>query len=65
MAYSIQHYFCSFKAGDFERISDHSVNVLESVEELNEKKFLPWDNIVTGTSKDELRRIYITKVKGD
>ena len=46
-------------------LSKTGVDIKSYLEELNEKKFLPWDNIVTGTSKDELRRIYITKVKGD
>lgn len=41
------------------------VEVKELLEELNEKKLLPWDNIVIGTSKEELRRIYVNKVKGD
>ncbi len=35
------------------------------LEIINEKKVLPWDNITVGTGKEELRRIYINKVKGD
>lgn len=38
--------------GDFERISDHSINILESAEELKEKEI-----IFSGTAKDELRVI--------
>ena len=38
--------------GDFERISDHSVNILESAEELREKEI-----IFSGTAKNELRII--------
>lgn len=41
------------------------IDIKEYLEELNEKKLLPWDNIVIGTSKEELRRIYINKVKGE
>lgn len=41
------------------------VDVKEYLEELNCKKELPWDNIMVGTSKEELRRIYINRVKGD
>lgn len=41
------------------------VDIKSYLEELNEKKVLPWDNIVISTPKEELRRIYINKVKGD
>lgn len=41
------------------------IDIKEYLEELNDKKVLPWDNIVVGTSKEELRRIYLNKVKGD
>ena len=41
------------------------IDIKEYLEELNDKKVLPWDNIVVGTSKEELRRIYLNRVKGD
>lgn len=41
------------------------IDVKAYLESLNEKKVLPWDNIVIGTSKEELRRIYVNRVKGD
>ena len=41
------------------------VDIKEYLEELNDKKILPWDNIVLGTSKEELRRIYVNRIKGD
>ena len=41
------------------------IDIKEYLEELNYKKVLPWDNIVIGTSKEELRRIYLNRVKGD
>ena len=40
------------------------VDIKEYLEEKNEKVILPWDNIVIGTAKDELRRIYLNKIKG-
>lgn len=41
------------------------VDIKEYLEEKNEKLVMPWDNIVIGTSKEELRRIYLTKIKGE
>ncbi len=41
------------------------IDIKNYLEELNEKKLLPWDNIVVGTSKEELRRIYVNRIKGD
>lgn len=41
------------------------VDIKWYLQELNEKKILPWDNIYVGTDKDELRRIYINNIKGD
>lgn len=38
--------------GDFERISDHGVNILESVEELHEKEI-----VFSGTAKAEMRTL--------
>ena len=38
--------------GDFERISDHGVNILESVEELREKEIA-----FSGSAKDEMRTL--------
>ena len=46
-------------------LSKTGVDIKRYLEELNEKKLLPWDNIIVGTSKEELRRIYVTKIKGD
>lgn len=41
------------------------VDIKEYLEAINEKIVLPWDNINVKTTKDELRRMYINKVKGD
>lgn len=41
------------------------VDIKNYLEEMNEKKILPWDNIVISTPKEELRRIYINRIKGD
>ena len=41
------------------------VELKKYLEELNEKVLLPWDNIHVLTQKEELRRIYINKIKGD
>lgn len=41
------------------------IDIKDYLEELNDKKVLPWDNIVIGTPKEELRRIYLNRVKGD
>jgi len=41
------------------------VDIKAYLEEKNEKVVLPWDNIVIGTSKEELKRIYLNKVKGE
>ncbi len=46
-------------------LSKCGVDIKNYLEEMNEKKLLPWDNIVIGTSKDELRRIYLKRIKGD
>ena len=44
-------------------LSKLGVDIKDYLEELNEKKVLPWDNIVIGTSKEELRRIYLNRIK--
>ena len=41
------------------------VDIKEYLESLNENKILPWDNIIIGTPKEEIRRIYVNRVKGD
>ena len=41
------------------------IDIKEYLEEINDKIVLPWDNIVIGTPKEELRRIYLNRVKGD
>ena len=41
------------------------IDIKNYLEELNDKKILHWDNIVIGTSKEELRRIYVNRIKGD
>ena len=41
------------------------IDIKNCLEELNEKKVLPWDNIVIGTTKEEIRRVYINRIKGD
>lgn len=41
------------------------IDIKECLEELNDKIVLPWDNIFVGTPKEELRRIYLTKIKGE
>lgn len=46
-------------------LNKEGVDVKNYLEEINDKKVLPWDNIVIGTSKEELRRIYINRIKGD
>ena len=46
-------------------INRSKVDVKKYLLEYNENIILPWDNIYTGTPKEELRRIYINKIKGD
>lgn len=41
------------------------IDIKDYLEEMNDKKVLPWDNIVIGTPKEELRRIYLNRIKGD
>lgn len=41
------------------------IDIKEYLEELNDKIVLPWDNIFVGTPKEELRRVYLTKIKGE
>jgi len=41
------------------------IDIKAYLDSINEKKVLPWDNIEIGTTKEELRRIYINRVKGD
>ena len=41
------------------------IDIRSYLEERNEKLVLPWDNIVVGTPKEELRRIYLNRLKGD
>ena len=52
---------------ELERFADYSGEAVSDIsrEEMNEKVLLPWDNIHVGTSKEELRRIYVNRIKGD
>ena len=46
-------------------INKSKIDVKKYLLEYNENVVLPWDNIHIGTPKEELRRIYINKIKGD
>ena len=46
-------------------INKSKIDVKKYLLEYNENIVLPWDNIHTGTPKEELRRIYINKIKGE
>lgn len=44
-------------------LSKSKVELKEYLEEKNEKVLLPWDNIYLNTPKEELRRIYVNKIR--
>lgn len=46
-------------------LNKENVDLKNYLEEINDKIVLPWDNIIVGTSKEELRRIYLKRIKGD
>lgn len=46
-------------------INKWGIDVKDYLSEYNDKIVLPWDNICVLTPKEELRRIYINKIKGD
>lgn len=44
-------------------LNKSKIELKEYLEEKNEKLLLPWDNIYLNTSKEELRRIYVNKIR--
>ena len=44
-------------------LTKNGIELKKYLEEQNDKLLFPWDNIKVGTSNEELRRIYLNRIK--